>query len=569
MNLIKELKIKNFRSFRGVTQVDMSQATYLIGVNNAGKTNIFHSLKAFFTDDYYSDSSFLNKTEFLAKKKGYNRSEIRLTFDLEALSTKTRKTRLLKKFGHELTVTKILTYTPISDAVGASWIIGGGKESDDLPEDVVWLLSAVEVTYIHPQEGKLLLANVQKKLRQRLLANWGRGAALTHAIKDLEQRWDEMRKSANEYLSRSISDSLQAFWPGSRVMIDLPRNIKQIIDVSDISFQGYKGAPEIELTAQGTGAQSTVLYLAHFLLDSDRSLHRGEYHPLWLMEEPESFLHMDLLLKLAGEINSETWLSNMQMVVSTHSPALLAASRRGGERVRWNILSEERLSSLLVTEASDQKVSEVGKLMGDVNFGAYFTIAKSDRLIFIEDQKDLTVEAFRKVGIDVTKGLEGIADVGRYLDLLKAAPQILGSAAYFIVDGDGGLDSIKRHTEDAGEGAERSGFKKLEVKDIPKVFLIVLPAGQAVEDLFAEYDGHLRNCVHQIWKADFSLKSSTPSYFSGIVSGARRKRITNQQEAIVFLRNHDEVKEVFWKEVEKNGYSFSPKNRKALQALLT
>jgi hypothetical protein len=84
-----------------------------------------------------------------------------------------------------------------------------------------------------------------------------------------------MKREANRYLSQSLTESLQSFWPECEVAINLPKNIKEIIAISDINLQGYKNAPEVELTAHGTGAQSTVLYLAAYLLDSDKTLNRG------------------------------------------------------------------------------------------------------------------------------------------------------------------------------------------------------------------------------------------------------------------------------------------------------
>lgn len=72
----------------------------------------------------------------------------------------------------------------------------------------------------------------------------------------------------------------------------------------------------------------------------------------------------------------------------------------------------------------------------------------------------------------------------------------------------------------------------------------------AVEGLFAEYDAHLRNCMNQIWKPDFSLKNTTPSFFSGVVSGARRQRIQNQENALLYLRKQQEVKDSFWVDVK-------------------
>ena len=59
MGLIIQVKVKNFKSFRSQAKFDFADSTYLIGVNNAGKTNIFHAIRAFFDESYFADGSFI------------------------------------------------------------------------------------------------------------------------------------------------------------------------------------------------------------------------------------------------------------------------------------------------------------------------------------------------------------------------------------------------------------------------------------------------------------------------------------------------------------------------------
>jgi len=568
MNFIQKISLKNFRGFRAKTSFDLGQLTYVIGVNNAGKTNVLHGLKGFFDDGYFSDASFLNRAEFVAKKSAYNKAELAIDFDLRELTTKTRKTRLIKRYGETLSLTKNIAYTPDSGSIFIEWRVNG-QNVEKLPEDIAWLLKSVKVTYIHPQEGKQLLINVQKRLRQRLLANWGRGAALTHAINELENGWRLMRESASRYLSQALSDSLQSFWPDSSVIIDLPKNFREVVEVSDISFRGYKSAPEINLTAQGTGAQSTVLYLAHYILDSDRTLNRGEYHPVWLMEEPESFLHADLLVRLAKQIHSDDWLKNIQMLVSTHSPLLLASSRASSSSVVWNVLKNQEGPEMhKLPDVDNEDISLIGKLMGDPNFLTYFNIAQDQKLIFLEDIKEDVLNAFKNSGIPVTKGLGGIPEVGNYLDVLSATPEFLRSLAYFIVDADHGLKDIERHYKDAKLIKEKDGFKKYRVSDLQNAYLVLLPEGTAVEGLFDEYPNHLQECISKIWKKDFSLKSTIPTSLSRVTDKARSTAVSSKAEAIALIRNKQDVKELFWAKVKSEGYKIGATKSTALKDLL-
>ncbi len=568
MNLLTQLKLKNFKCFRSEEIFDLAKSTFLVGINNAGKTAVLQGVRYFFDDDQFKDNSFLNKTEFIGKKAGYNKSEITIVFNLEILVTKKRKNDLIKKYGKKLSLVKIVTYNPESEQINFVWRVKD-EEFVDLPDDIKWLLSKVKVTYIHPQEGKALLSNIQRRLRQRLLANWGRGPTLTHNIKDLEEKWDEMRKAANRYLSQSLTESVQSFWPDSKVTIDLPKKIREVIDISDINFQGDKVLPEIELTAQGTGAQSTVLYLAHYLLDSDRSLNRGEYHPVWLMEEPESFLHADLLAKFSRQLNSEKWLQNVQMVISSHSPILLASSKAIKDQARWIVLENYKTkSSVLVSEVSDDLINQLGILMGDNNFSAYFTVAEDKVLVFLEDKRELTIETFRRSGLHITKGLEGVSEVGKFLDVLKTTPEFLRTKAYFIVDSDRGLLQLSRHLNKTAD-TEKDGFKRYRCSDISEVYLICLPQDNIIEDLFNEYDNHLSNCIAKIWGDDYKVLENTPSNLSRVVGMVRSHQVSNRNEQVRLIKNEQDIKDAFWRDVEENNYRISNEVLTILNSLIS
>ncbi|MEK7514602.1 MAG: AAA family ATPase [Patescibacteria group bacterium] len=567
MNLITQLKLKNFKCFRNEKIFDFAKSTYLVGINNSGKTAALQGVRYFFDNDQIKDGSFLNKAEFARKQSGYNRADITITFNLEVLTTKKRKNDLIKKYGKFLSVAKSITFTPESESTNVAWKINSSDLLADLPDGIRWLFGAVKLTYIHPQEGSLLLKNVQKRLRQRLLANWGRGAALTHNLKELEDKWNYMRDAANKYLSQSLTDSVQSFWPESKVTIDLPKKVREIIDIADINFQGDKALPEIELTSQGTGAQSTILYLAHYLLDSDRSLNRGEYHPIWLMEEPESFLHADLLAKLSKQLNSDKWLQNIQMIISSHSPILLASSRATAGQTRWTILGNFEIEqSIMVDKVSDNIIDRLGVLMGDNNFSAYFAVAEDKNLVFLEDKRELTLKVFRDSGINLTKGLEGVPEVGKFLDVLKTTPELLRSKAFFIVDNDKGLSQLSRHLSNGVE-KEGTGFKRYKCSDISEVYIICLPESKIVEDLFAEYDNHLSNCISKIWDAKFKVLDSTPSNLARVVGQARAHEVKSKEDQIKLIKNTQDVKDLFWKDVEKNSYNISRENKEALMKL--
>ncbi|MFA6419157.1 MAG: AAA family ATPase, partial [Candidatus Margulisiibacteriota bacterium] len=435
------------------------------------------------------------------------------------------------------------------------------------PADIQRLLKSIKISYLHPQEGRSLFREAQEKLKNRLLANWGRHSTITTSLKKLQTDWEALRKIAKTYLSTSLTSSIQKMWPGSQASIELPSKILDIIAISDISFQGQKTLPEIQLTLQGTGAQSTILYLIHFLLDSDRSLHLGEYNPIWLLEEPESFLHADLIIKLAKELSSKEWLDNIQMIISTHSPILLATSRAGGSKIRWNLIKNHALqTNKTAINWSEKEINDIGHMMGDINFYAYFLAAANKKPIFIEDKKPLTIIKFKEAGIDIAQGLGGTGEIAKYLEVYGSYHSLLKTAAYFILDCDLGKKDLSRFLTQQIE--ECFGYVKYKVSD--NVFAITLPENFSSEDLFDEFDNHLEECIDKIWNTtSWGIKEDIPSYLSGVVSAVRNKSFSNKNEAKQFIKNKEDIKSSFWRKVERDHLKISKQKVKPLKRLLS
>lgn len=570
MNLLNSIQIDNFKCFRGAHKILLSQGTYLIGANNAGKSAVLQAIRCFFEEDVYSNESFLNKTEFASKGKGYNRTQITIEFNINALTIKKLVQEIVKKYGNTLFVTKIFTFRPITRSVVVQYNIGNRKfTSEALPEEIRRLIRGVQITYLHPQEGVELLKNAQKKLRTRLLTNWGKGrySKVTKNLKDLQKSWDNLRNNANVYLSSSLTDSLQRIWAGSQAKINLPKRIDDIINISDISFQGDKKSPEIELTSQGTGAQSAILYLTHFLLDSDKSLHRDEYHPLWLVEEPESFLHADLMFKIGKELNSDAWLGNIQMVISSHSPIILATSKLNEDKIMWNLIGEHFIKEQkLVQNWNSNEIRGIGQLMGDSNFCLYFLAATKKDLIFIEDSRSDTMDAFTKNDIDITKGLSGTSEVKKYIDFFEEFSSILDKNVYFIIDSDKGKKEFTRYLKN--ECKNTNGFSRYKITE--KVFLITLPENSTIEDMFGEFDNFLEECASKLFDPSFSPSDTVPGYLSrahAFIRG-RQDKPKDKSEAKQLIKNIQDVKDAFWKKIKQDNLIFTKDKSESFKTLL-
>ncbi len=570
MTLIKSVRIRNFKCFRTWQKFDFEQCTYFIGANNSGKSAVLIAIDCFFNSHKY-DKEYINKNEFRAKGVGFNKSDIEIEFDLTKISTKTLKSQLIELYGNTLNLKHSFTFKEVSGQVVNDFEIAGNiVDFDNLPISLRNFLEKIAVSYIHPQESKELLVQAQLKLKNRLLSNWGRNAAIAETLKTLQTSWDDLRSKANTYLSGGLTHSLQDIWPGCITTVDLPAKIEDVVGISEILFKGNNSMPDVNLTSQGTGAQSTILYQTHYLLDSDKSLHRGFYHPIWLLEEPESFLHAEIISKLGNLLNSKLWLGNIQMIISSHSPILLATSKQSASMVIWNLLKNYEIKkSAPVNEWTNEEIDEVGVIMGDPNFKIYFEASLKSDIIFIEDKRPQTKDKFIESGINVTKALNGASELRRYFDVLRSIDFVQSNNSYFFIDNDDGVREFNNVIEN--ENFDRttvSGFKKYTFNG--KVSLIVFPENYAVEDLFNEFDSFLESCANQLFSNDYSVATTNniPANFSRVHAQIRNKNSDGLETAKLLIKKHQDIKDAFWEKITSEGWTICPRYIKEINSLM-
>lgn len=547
---IRSLTIRNFKCFRQEVSVSLGPLTYFIGPNNAGKTAILEAVRCFFDSAAFSNE-LINKTEFAAKKEGYNRSDITVFIATGGIPGKKRSKQIKEAWGEIIKIKKSFTWREASRTLLIEYEINGTEYTQEtLPIDVLEVIKAVSLSYLHPQEGADLLARAQEKFKQRLFHNWGRHASVAEKVKALQDKWEELRGVANSYLSTALSARLKDIWPHAEVRIDLPEKIQDLVAVSDITFRSSPSLPQISLTGHGTGAQSAILYQTHYVLDSDRTLHPGMYFPAWLLEEPESFLHADIALQLGRFLSSPEWLENIQMLISTHSPLILAGSKQQATAAKWVLVDQHEIRwQKSVKDITDTDLEEVGRIMGDTNFPIYFSVSAPGTRLIIEDTRPETAEKLREAGIDVTDQVQGVTQIRKYMDVVIAIESAVPGRTIFMVDADEGMRELKRYIDGGQVVAEVNGWKKIKVG--VRSFLLLLPEELAVENLFAEWDGVLESAYSDLLDDQGKLRAQIPTELAR-VAGALRKHLPNNREDVLkILRKHQDVKDRFWAAIDK------------------
>ncbi len=545
----------------------LTQGTYLAGPNNSGKTAILEALRCFFDGGAF-DASYINRTELTAKQEGYNRSDITVVLDLGVVTGKDRQRKMKEQHGDQLLFRKAISWREATNTINIEYSLAGDVETyswETLPRDVRDVLSAISVSYIHPQEGFELLKKAQDKFKQRLFHNWGRHASVAEQVKAIESEWDALRSTANSYLSSALSARLREIWPAAEVIVELPEHIRDIVAVSDITFRSSPNLPRISLTSHGTGSQSAILYQTHYVLDSDRSLHQGQYYPVWLLEEPESFLHADIAFQIARLLSSDEWLDSIQMVISTHSPIILAGSTRNPDLTSWVLCNEGEVKSVhKVASVSNATIDQVGVMMGDGNFGIYFQAGRSNFHVFLEDSRPATADKIREAGVPDPISLNGVGDVDRHLRVLSPLSGAAGRS-YFIVDNDQGKKEIKNWIEPKKEVAAANGWRKFDCGG--DCYLILLPEGYAIEHLFNEWPEILQVAVEDLYDLSTKkLRVSVPMDLARAAGILRNRAPADPDQGKLVLAAQQDVKDRFWQ--RGGGTTMAAEHAQALKKLL-
>lgn len=170
----------------------------------------------------------------------------------------------------------------------------------------------------------------------------------------------------------------------------------------------------------------------------------------------------------------------------------------------------------------------------------------TDTLIFLEDKREDTTEAFRGVGIPVARGLSGTGEVKQFVNVLSDDAVL--KKACFIVDGDKGLSDLAPYVK-----AEPRIMEGIRLFRYAKgIGILVLPEGMSVEDLYAEYEPFLDTVVGKLYTTSFDLEKVIPADYTRTFGGLRGKeKPKSLSEAKKLIKKTQDVKDQFWKEISR------------------
>ncbi|EGR2509493.1 DUF2813 domain-containing protein [Vibrio cholerae] len=492
---LEAIKIKNFRTIDTELQVELQDGLTIVGPNSSGKTNILRAIEIFFT-------GFDNKYRYILSrdfpdKLDNGQTSLIASVLLEDSDIKAQS--LLKQLNECLEQPKDITnkvnvYLTFSRTGNPIYRIFSGdkyqsekkQQFNELQREFLLnFLDSFECHYVPSAKSinnlydELLLPFIKMSIAQRL----------EEKINDIE--------SGLKIISNVIDKQLESVGLGHiKSHFKIPENsLKKLFS----SFEYHLSDPVLtEIERKGMGIQSAAM-IASFKWISSEEKRQGRT-PIWLIEEPESYLHPELSTACNSMLCSLS--EEAHLVTTTHSLGFVPQDPRKliGTKLHEGYTQIYKFDTY--TGATKSIRDSLGVKFSDFcNLGLLnvFVEGKSDRELFKWVLDRIPIKATGKYTWDNIRNAE-LLDFGGTSALegfMKATYEYVSKERPVVVVLDG---------DDAGDKTRKSlqqylGNKGIEFKCNES--FIILPKGFAIEGLFPHEWIIEANTSHPNWIKDF------------------------------------------------------------------
>lgn len=319
---LKNIRVKNFRTIKDEQSIELPDYLSIVGPNNSGKTNVLRAIQLLFTGTE-NKYKYDREADFTFATERTNKTSINGTFELEDNQRDNDILELYKdvaKLYEGVTVTNNILnlYLYFSDTNVPTYSFFAGSK--------------------RRKEAVSLISQKQKKLLQDILNSFT--VIFIPSDKSIENLYrdivlPQLRKEVSTVLSpyKNIIDNLlndtskivtkhlhDAGLEFLEANLSIPNDeIENVISSFDFLL---KDPIETPLSRKGLGIQTAALF-AGFLWVNEREK-KNNQNVIWLLEEPESYLHPKLAKNhknLLEKLRRESFVVN-----TTHSIAFIPQS---------------------------------------------------------------------------------------------------------------------------------------------------------------------------------------------------------------------------------------------------
>lgn len=398
---IEKIEIENFRSIQDRIYINEKDSVVsFVGPNNVGKSNILRAINLFFNGEIEPGQRF-DAAHDLCK---HNKKPA--TIQLTLLFSKAEDKQIAKfidnKYPGEFRDYRVPIMLRHYSTGSGSFIFTNAKNQkkamSDLLEKVKIYVDCVYIPAIKDYKT-IINAQMMRKIVSATFQGFAKGISVSTNLgahkQDFQKVLGSLQKvldGSGDYVSKIISSAIPKI---TRFNFSLPYdNLEEFLGRLDFKIKEEGLSQTVALAGEGSGIQSFTIYTMLRLLYElrPRNTYRGAEF-IWLIEEPETFMHHDLQRRTFE--NLQEYAKDGHIFISTHSPVFIDKSN-----FRNSYLVSKPKGTILEEITTKTALKVIGGSLG-VSFEDFFMFNRYNVLVEGDTDETLLVglnKLFMKAG---------------------------------------------------------------------------------------------------------------------------------------------------------------------------
>lgn len=346
MEIIKEIKIRKFRSIKSLTKdFSPTHLNILVGNNDQGKSNILRALNLFFNGHADLQQPFRFEDDYCyhaGTGTGIKR-EIRIDLTIEP-----PKNRF--KYAKPLIWSK--QWKKDGSIIESRRYIGTETDINQLDNVYKWL-DKIRFRYIPAIKGKDYFSTLMGELYD----------VLNETYSEILSKQGQNFISGIQKITKSITSELNA-------QINLPNTIQVPSDFKDLfsnlDFGSTINNKTYHLKQRGDGIKARhIPIILKYMADQEKNISIPGYvkpDTIWGFEEPENNLELKYAFELAKCFKD--YSKAIQIFVTTHSPAFYALDKNDDDGTHTFFVNQDKEKCTVISKLSNKTTDELHEPMG-------------------------------------------------------------------------------------------------------------------------------------------------------------------------------------------------------------